>query len=166
MQPVCFALTVYSLWCPVVPNAQYHLAYAPTRVAGQLNVGSWDPSGVVMSIPTGATDTTGGALPEGSIRWRNAGTLADGRSIDLRVSIPDTPLEYSDNTTNSRLSINYVSPVSFPPWRKPLRPASATLASGSASSKQLVRQVHRWIPSRPRARLARHSSAARTSSSS
>jgi hypothetical protein len=95
----------------MLPSVAY-LTKSLARIAGQRHVGSWDSSGSVKAIPFGTTDATGGALPGGSVRWTNAGALADGRAIDLVVSIPDTPLDYTDASTGQTLSINYVSPIS------------------------------------------------------
>ena len=39
------------------------------------------------SIPPGATDITGGALPGGSVRWRNVGSF-EGQAFDLLVTVP------------------------------------------------------------------------------
>ena len=66
--------------------------------AGQLYTGSW-------SIPSGATDATGGALPGGFVRWKNVG-IHEGVEFDLVVSAPTTTIVYSDV-----LQLDYVSPV-------------------------------------------------------
>ena len=40
-----------------------------------------------QGMPVAATDTTGGALPGGSIRFRNVGSL-NGQAFDLLVTVP------------------------------------------------------------------------------
>ena len=55
-------------------------------------------------IPAGATDTTGGALPGGSVRFRNVGSL-NGQLFDLLVTVPATQTVYSDS-----IAMAYVSP--------------------------------------------------------
>ncbi|KAL1530902.1 hypothetical protein AB1Y20_001793 [Prymnesium parvum] len=57
-------------------------------------------------IPFGVTDTTGGALPGGSIRWRNIGLWRQQR-FDLRVTVSSPPSFYSD-----LIAVEYVTPVS------------------------------------------------------
>ena len=53
-----------------------------------------DANGVLYTgetlIPAQVTDTTGGALPGGSVRWRNVGSF-DGQQFDLLVTVPSTP---------------------------------------------------------------------------
>ena len=57
-----------------------------------------DAFGVVysgVSIPVETTDTSGAALPAGSIRWNNVGT-ASGQAFDLLVTVSSPPSEYSE----------------------------------------------------------------------
>ena len=68
-----------------------------------------DANGAVYTgqelIPAEATDTTGGALPGGSVRWRNVGSF-EGQPFDLLVTVPSEPSLYSE-----RVSIAYTSPL-------------------------------------------------------
>ena len=56
-------------------------------------------------IPTQTTDTTGGAFPRGSVRWRNLGT-DNGQPFDLLVTVSEAATFYSE-----LLDIEYVSPI-------------------------------------------------------
>ena len=57
-------------------------------------------------IPTLTTDTTGAALPSGSIRWKNLGTDG-GMLFDLLVTVSSPASAYSDY-----VDVSYVSPLS------------------------------------------------------
>ena len=56
-------------------------------------------------IPTQTTDTTGGAFPRGSVRWKNLGT-ENGEAFDLIVTVSEEPAYYSE-----LLDIEYHSPT-------------------------------------------------------
>eukprot|EP00966_Prymnesium_polylepis_P118160 2731852-Prymnesium_polylepis.1 len=60
-------------------------------------------------IPIGASDQTTGALPGGSIRFRNVGTGAGngGQRADLLVTVPQTPASYGADV----LAVAYTSPT-------------------------------------------------------
>ena len=65
------------------------------------------PSGAVSGlIPYLATDTTGGAFPAGSVRWRNLG-VDGGLPFDLVVSVSVEPSYYS-----SGIAVEYWNPQS------------------------------------------------------
>ena len=57
-------------------------------------------------IPFGVTDTSGGAFPRGSLRWKNVGEY-ESVGFDLRVTVADPPNYYGEY-----FPIEYVSPVS------------------------------------------------------
>lgn len=66
-----------------------------------------DAHGVISTgkeIPRMKTDTTGGALPGGSIRWGKLGT-DNGNVFDLLVTVSDEPSYYSE-----LLAVEYISP--------------------------------------------------------
>ncbi|KAL1512356.1 hypothetical protein AB1Y20_005615 [Prymnesium parvum] len=68
-----------------------------------------DATGTVSTgerIPFGATDTTGGAFPGGSLRWKNVG-YHNGEIFDLLVTVSDPPSYYSDT-----VNVQYWSPQS------------------------------------------------------
>ena len=61
---------------------------------GQLFTGT--PNGGLSAlIPYEATDTSGGAFPGGSIRWRNLGS-DNGQPFDLLVTVSSNPAVYSE----------------------------------------------------------------------
>ena len=68
-----------------------------------------DANGAVYTgqtlIPAGAVDTTGGALPGGSVRWRNVGSF-EAQWFDLLATVPTQPTLYSELIT-----VSYISPV-------------------------------------------------------
>ncbi|KAL1512355.1 hypothetical protein AB1Y20_005615 [Prymnesium parvum] len=70
-----------------------------------------DATGTVSTgerIPFGATDTTGGAFPGGSLRWKNVGyQYSNGEIFDLLVTVSDPPSYYSDT-----VNVQYWSPQS------------------------------------------------------
>ncbi|KAL1500080.1 hypothetical protein AB1Y20_012754 [Prymnesium parvum] len=59
-----------------------------------------------VQIPHFATDTTGGAFPRGSVRWRRLG-VHQNRSFDLLVAASASPANYS-----TQVAIEYHSPNS------------------------------------------------------
>ena len=69
-----------------------------------------DASGTLYTgqtlIPFGASDTSGGSLPGGSIRWRNVG-LRNSVLFDLIVTVSTPASYYSD-----LVAVQYVSPTS------------------------------------------------------
>ena len=70
-----------------------------------------DASGVAYTgqtlVPAQATDSTGGALPGGSVRWRNVGFF-EGQAFDLLVTVPSLPSLYSES-----VSVAYTSPLEY-----------------------------------------------------
>ena len=65
-----------------------------------------DGAGISGLIPYLATDTTGGAFPGGSVRWRNLG-FDNGLAFDLLVTVSAQPTYYSDT-----VAIEYWNPQS------------------------------------------------------
>ena len=57
-------------------------------------------------VPTLASDTTGAALPSGSIWWKNLGSDG-GFSFDLLVTVSSLASEYSE-----LLTVDYQNPMS------------------------------------------------------
>ena len=67
-----------------------------------------DANGVVYTgqtmTPAGVTDTTGGALPGGIVRWRNVGSF-EGQWFDLLVTVAASPAVYGP-----LVSVAYIRP--------------------------------------------------------
>ncbi|KAL1507959.1 hypothetical protein AB1Y20_007563 [Prymnesium parvum] len=51
------------------------------------------------SIPAGVTDSTGGAFPRGSVRWKSIGYFQD-TSFDVLVTVVNTPSNYADTAVH------------------------------------------------------------------
>eukprot|EP00966_Prymnesium_polylepis_P289657 6690804-Prymnesium_polylepis.1 len=95
-------------------------------------------------IPMGASDQTNGALPCGSIRFRNVGTGAGngGQKVDLLVTVPQPPTTYG-----AEVAIAYTAPTaSFGIAQALLTPLGYSCLGARIAATTCASGTHATVP--------------------